>query len=1096
MENSNQSQTLHRALLALEKMEAKLKAVEASQREPIAILGIGCRFPGGATDAESFWQLLRDGVDTVTEIPDERWDIEAHYDPDPDTPGKMYTRKGAFLQDIDQFDPQFFGIMPKEAHAMDPQQRLLIETTWEALENAAIAPDSLTGSRTGVFVGILGTDYASLQTANDGINDIGPYYGSGIAHSIASGRISYLLGLQGPSISIDTACSSSLVAIHQACLSLRSRETNLALAGGVNLILTPDATIALSKNRMMAADGHCKTFDASADGYVRGEGCGMVVLKRLSDALADGDSILAVIRGSAVNQDGASSGLTAPNGPAQEAVIREAMANAGIDPLDVTYVETHGTGTSLGDPIEVQALAASLCQGRAFSHPLLIGSVKTNVGHLETAAGMAGLVKIIMALKHKAIPPHLHLKQPNPFIPWAQLPISVPTKLTPWVSPEATLVAGLSSFGFSGTNVHLVISAPPQPEPKSNDNTIDRLSHILTLSAKSESALPALAERMADFLSKEPNIELADVAHTANTGRAKFAHRLALRADTVEDAVAKLRAFAAGGEANGLVSGRITPNKRFRIAFLFTGQGSQYTGMGRQLYETQPIFRDAMDQCASLALPHLQQPLLEVIFAKDNSGTISPLDQTAYTQVALFAIEYSLARLWRSWGIEPFAVMGHSVGEYVAACIAGVFALEDAIRLVAERGRLMQSLPAGGRMSAVSADEAHIREAIIPYRDRVSIAAVNGPANIVISGDGKAIDSICASLQAEKIKTRSLNVSHAFHSPLVEPILEEFESIASSIQYSQPQLRLISNLTGTLAMGETVTNAAYWRDHIRRPVQFASGIETLLELKVDVFLEIGPTPTLLGMTSHITGADEKVSVPTLRRDREDWNQIIESLGNLFVQGIQINWKAFDQPYERRYVELPTYPFQRQRYWIAPKKRRTSLGRDEATHPLLGRKVASPLKTFQFESYLDRESFPFIRDHQVRGTSVLPMTAFLEMALAAANVIMGQLNSNCAMLASTSRFYWNTRASASFMSFWNSIRMQKHLLRSIAGKKTKRHRTGYCMHQAGSNDVKVKKYPIPLNWKRSRRGVSKKFHPCSIIKKWHSAVTLLDRRCRE
>jgi acyl transferase domain-containing protein/NADPH:quinone reductase-like Zn-dependent oxidoreductase/short-subunit dehydrogenase/SAM-dependent methyltransferase len=988
MDNSNQSQTLHRALLALEKMEARLKAVEASQREPIAILGVGCRFPGGAFDAESFWQLLRDGVDTVTEVPVDRWDIDRYFDPDPDVPGKMYTRKGAFLEDIDRFDPQFFGIMPKEAHAMDPQQRLLIETTWEALENAGIAPDSLTGSRTGVFVGILGTDYASLQTSNGGINEVGPYYGSGVAHSIASGRISYLLGLQGPSMSIDTACSSSLVAIHQACLSLRSKEINLAVAGGVNLILTPDATIALSKNRMMAADGHCKTFDASANGYVRGEGCGIIVMKRLSDALADGNSILAVIRGTAINQDGASSGLTAPNGPQQEAVIREALSNGGIDPLDVTYVETHGTGTSLGDPIEVQALAASLCKSRPANQPLLIGSVKTNVGHLETAAGMAGLVKIIMAIKHKAIPPHLHLKRPNPFIPWAQLPISVPTKLTPWVSPKAPLVAGLSSFGFSGTNAHLIITAPPERASKSVHGTSERPGHILTLSAKSESALTALSERMAVFLSRNPTIDLANVAHTLNTGRATFAHRLALRADTVEEAAARFRAFAAGTDPAGLVSGHVLPNKRFRVAFLFTGQGSQYLGMGRQLYETQPLFRTALDQCASLIQAYLPHPLLEMIFADEGSEHASLLDQTAYTQVALFSIEYSLATLWRSWGIEPFAVMGHSVGEYVAACLAGVFQLEDAVRLVAERGRLMQSLPPGGRMSAVQAEEARICETIRPFRDKVSIAAINGPTNIVISGDGKAIESICASLEADRIKTRSLNVSHAFHSPLVEPILSEFENVASSIQYNQPQLRLISNLTGTLAMGETVTKASYWRDHIRQPVQFARGVKSLLELNVDVLLEVGPTPTLLGMTSHIAGADEKLSIPTLRRDREEWSQILESLGNLFTQGIRVNWEGFDQPYKRQDVELPTYPFRRQRYWIVPKPLHNSGRTAEYVHPLLGRTLTSPLKFIQFESYLDRESFSFIRDHQLRGTSILPMTAYLEMALAAGKSAFG------------------------------------------------------------------------------------------------------------
>ncbi len=983
MENKNQTAPLpplNRALLAIEKLEARIKSMENAQREPIAIIGLGCRFPGGANDAESFWQLLRDGVDTVTEVPADRWDIDAYYDADPEAPGKMYTRKGAFLEGVDQFDPQFFGIMPKEAHAMDPQQRLLLETTWEALENAGIPTDSLAGTRTGVYVGILGTDYATIQTSNDGINEVGPYYGSGVAHSIASGRISYLLGLQGPSMSIDTACSSSLVAIHQACLSLRTKETNLALAGGVNLILTPDASIALSKNKMMAADGHCKTFDASADGYVRGEGCGVIVLKRLSDAVADGDNILAVIRGSAVNQDGASSGLTAPNGPSQEAVIRDAVANAGIQPQDITYVETHGTGTSLGDPIEVQALASALGKGRDAKHPLLIGSVKTNVGHLETAAGVVGLVKLIMSLRHKAIPPHLHLKQPNPFIPWAQLPVSVPTTLTPW--PEsALLIAGLSSFGFSGTNVHIVVSAPPEKEPKKVE--FERPSHILTLSAKSESALQALSERVAS----QSNQDFANAAFTFNTGRAKYSHRLALWADSAEDATRKLQTFATGEETNGLVYGHLAQNKKPKIAFLFTGQGAQYVGMGRTLHDSQPVFRAALDECASLLRPYLTQPLLDVIFAETDSEQAKLLDQTAYTQTALFAIEYSLAKLWQSWGVEPFAVTGHSVGEYVAACIAGVFSLEDGIKLIAERGRLMQSLPSGGKMSAIFAEEEQVREAIQPYSDRVSIAAMNGTTNIVISGNGEAVDAICASLEAKGIKTRSLNVSHAFHSPLVEPILNEFEKAAATLTYKQPQLRLISNLTGQLAMGDVVTNAKYWRDHIRRPVQFVQGIESLLTLNVDILIEVGPSPTLLSMIQRIPSTEGKLAVHTLRQGRDDWAQILESLGRLFVGGVQVNWKGFDAPYARQRLELPTYPFQRQRYWSAPKSRRSPY-REENVHPLLGRKLSSPLKVIQFESVLDRESFSFIRDHQVRGTSILPMTAYLELAQAAAKLNLG------------------------------------------------------------------------------------------------------------
>ncbi|HEV2129938.1 MAG TPA: type I polyketide synthase, partial [Longimicrobiaceae bacterium] len=670
----SQPNALRRALAALEQMQARLDAAEAQRREPIAIVGIGCRFPGGASDPAAFWRLLREGRDAVTEVPPERWDIDAFYDADPDAPGKMASRWGAFLDGVDRFDPQLFGITPREAAGMDPQQRLLLEVGWEALENSGIAPDRLSGSRTGVFVGVVNSDYGQLSREHDGLDQFGPYYASGSAHSIVSGRLSYLLGLHGPSISLDTACSSSLVAVHLAVQSLRAGECQMALAGGVNVILVPDSTIAISKYRMLSPDGRCKTFDAAADGFARGEGCGVVVLKRLSDALADGDRVLAVIRGSAVNQDGASSGLTAPHGPAQEAVVREALASGGVTPGEVTYVEAHGTGTSLGDPIEVQALATVLGPGRAAERPVLIGSVKTNLGHLESAAGIAGLIKLVLCLQHRQIPPHLHLHTPNPLIPWERLPVAVPQQLTPWPA-EAPLVGAVSGFGFSGTNAHVVLAAAPEAERPPGERR--RPAHLLTLSAQSGDALLELAASVAKRLRAGPELALGDVAHTANAGRAQLPHRLALRAVEVTEARSQLERFLVGEEHAGLTRGRVPPGDPPRVAFLFPGQGSQYVQMGRQLYESEPRFRQTLEQCEQILRPLLERPLLSVLYPEpgEEADAARLLAQTRYTQPALFALEYALCELWRSWGIEPAAVLGHSVGEYVAACVAGVFSL-------------------------------------------------------------------------------------------------------------------------------------------------------------------------------------------------------------------------------------------------------------------------------------------------------------------------------------------------------------------------------------------------------------------------------------
>jgi len=898
------------ALLA-DELQQRVQELEGAARQPVAIVGIGCRLPGrdGPCDsAEQFWAQLREGVDAVREVPAERWAIDDWYDPDPDAPGKMNTRFGGFLGPVDGFDPQlfdahFFGISPREALGMDPQQRLLLEVAWEALEHAGINPERVAGSRTGVFVGLSAGDYWQLLRQG-GVETYDAYTASGIAHSIAAGRLSYVLGARGPSVAIDTACSSSLVAIHQAVHSLRRGECDQALAGGVNLVLSPEITVALSRSHMMAPDGRCKAFDARADGFVRGEGCGLLVLKRLADAQADGDTVIAVIRGSAANQDGRSNGMTAPNGPAQEEVLREALADARVLPAEVDVVEAHGTGTSLGDPIEVQALGRVMGEGRPADAPLLLGSVKANIGHLEAAAGVAAVIKMAMALKHGQVAGQLHLQAPNPYIPWDELPLRVPTAPADWPAPArpgAPRIGGVSSFGFSGTNVHLVMAQAPAVESAAR---ADRGVQLLTLSARQPAALRELAQHHLARL--DDGAPLADIAFSANTGRARWPHRLALCAATPAEARERLSAWLSGDEVPGLASGT-APARAPRLAFLFTGQGAQSTGMARGLYDGEPVFRAALDRCAAL-LP-LPVPLQEVLF-RDGA----PIDDTAYTQPALFAVEYALATLWMSWGVQPQAVTGHSVGEVVAACIAGVFSLEDAATLIAARGRLMGALPRNGAMLSVQAGEATLAELLAPWRREVSVAAVNGPEQVVISGLAMAVDAISTQLQARGIPVTRLKVSHAFHSPLMAPMLDDFEAVLRTLRYEAPRIDLVSNVTGRV-IGAEIANAAYWREHVMAAVRFAPAMQVLADRGCELFVEIGPHPTLLGLGRGCLPG-HGVWLPSLRRGRDDTAQMLESLALLHVHGVEVDLAGFEAGRGQRRVPLPTYPFQRERYWPA------------------------------------------------------------------------------------------------------------------------------------------------------------------------------------
>ena len=903
---------LQQSFLLINKLEAKVVALESEQQKPIAIIGIGCRFPGGADNPEAFWQLLQEQRETVGPIPADRWDAAQYYDADPDKPGKMYVQNGSFLNRVDGFDPGFFGISPREAVSLDPQQRLLLEVVWETLEHAGIAASGLKGSRTGLFVGVGQHDYLQLQLNAHQAKGIDAYFGTGGGTCFASGRLSYCLGFNGPSISIDTACSSSLVAIHLACQSLRCGESDLALTGGVQLILSPEINVFLSRSKALAPDGRCKTFDAAADGFGRGEGCGMVALKRLSDAERDGDSILAVILGSSVNHDGATSGLTVPNGLAQQALIRNVMQHAGIDAKQVDYIEAHGTGTELGDPLEVEALA-EVFKERSADKPLLIGSVKTNIGHLEAASGVAGLIKTVLALQQGEIPAHLNFKRPSPHIDWARIPLQVTAQRQAWpVTGNKPRIAGISAFGLSGTNAHvLVAEAPPakviQPEKTAGQRPVS----VLALSAKSPSALLALTERYRHFIADNPDLDWADVCFSANTGRCHFKYRLALMAATISEAGEKLAAFTVP-ETGGVIQPK--------IAFLFTGQGSQTLEMGLELYRTQALFRNILDQCDAV-LHSFGIELLDILYS---STDIDKLQQTGYAQPALFALEYALARLWMAWGTKPAAVIGHSLGEYVAACIAGVFGLEDGLKLVAERGRLMQALPANGKMLAVRADEARVNLALAPYAGAVVIAAYNAPRALVISGTSEAVDRLNEQFQQQGVATQYLPVSHAFHSPLMAPMLAEFKRCAETVTYALPQIPVLSNLDG-LPANAAIASADYWLQHTLAPVRFSGTVETLCRQNYNTFIEIGAKPLLSGLLALAWPDSAKTyhALPSLRPGESDWQILLHGVAHLYQQGAAIDWAAFDKDYPRQRIVVPTYPFQRKRYWVEATAERPS-----------------------------------------------------------------------------------------------------------------------------------------------------------------------------
>ena len=968
------------ALVRINELESELETIEAQKNEPIAIIGMGCRLPGAVVDSESLWNLLANGESGICEVPAERWDINALYDADISAPGKMNTRYGGFIQNVADFDPEFFGISPREAASMDPQQRLLLEVTWEALENANIDPRKLYGKSAGVFIGIIAYDYGQRLLGINGLEKIDAYSGTGSSLGVAAGRLSYILGLTGPSLSLDTACSSSLVSIHLACESLRRRECNLAITGGVNLMLEPGLSVNFSKAHMLSPDGQCKTFDASADGYVRGEGCGIVVLKRLSDAIKDHDPILALIRGSAVNQDGASGGLTVPSGPSQSSVIRQALQNAKLEPNDVGYIEAHGTGTSLGDPIELGSMSDVFSHGRDQMDPLWIGSIKTNIGHLEAAAGIAGIMKLILALQHEEIPPHLNCHSPTTRFPWNERPIRVAQTSRPWVRSDKPRIAGISSFGFSGTNAHILLEEAPLVHAQNNlkDKTESTSTHILNLSAQTEQALSQIAKAYSSLLKSSPNIDLYQICANVSASRAHLKHRLSILGHSPVEMAENLDQFLSAELNQSILQSSLIEASVLDTAFLFTGQGSQYPKMGMALYDSHAEFKKWIDHCASLLEKHCDIALTDLLFKSDSSV----LNQSKYTQPALFCLEYALAKFWQSLGVQPHLLAGHSLGEYVAACIAGVFSLEDAIGMVAKRAALMQALPKDGSMAAVSLSHQKLLVHIQPYAKDVAIAAINADERCVISGKKESIDLILKNLEAENIGFSMLPVSHAFHSPLMQPMIAAYGEYLDTITFNEPRIPVISNLTGQLA-DESIRTKEYWLQHILEPVQFAKTAKTLKEYRIGICIEVGPSPVLCSLARETL--PNALLLPSLKQNQPDRWQFLQSLGKLHTHHYPINWEEIYPRSSLDHLDLPNYPFQRERYWIErnPAHQRHTK-QTESTHSLLGTPIqfpGLPANQKRFTQCLDT-GLAYLTEHRVFNQPILPATAYIELAIAA------------------------------------------------------------------------------------------------------------------
>ena len=949
-------------------------------RDPIAIIGIGCRFPGKANSPEGFWKLMLNGVDAVTEIPADRWDIHTYYHPNPIQPGKIYTREGAFLEHVDQFDAGFFRISPREASRIDPQQRLLLEVAWEALEDAGQVVQRLVGSKTGVFVGVCSNEYDTLQKRDP--FSITSYTNTGGAPSITANRISHALDFHGPSLAVDTACSSSLVAVHLACQSLWQGESTLALAGGVSIILGPENSVGFCKASMLSQKGRCSSFDAQADGFVRGEGAGIVVLKPLSKAIADGDPIYALILATAVNQDGRTSGISLPNRLAQENLLREVYEKAGISPQQVQYVEAHGTGTPVGDPIECNALGSVLGANRSPGNYLRIGSVKTNIGHLEGASGIAGLMKVALSLKHRELLANLHFQKPNPEIPFDKLHLQVQQKAELWPNDAAPAIAGVNSFGFGGTNAHAVLQEFVQ-QPKVVQQFPSYWARLLPLSARSPEALKSLVQAYLEMLSANPSMSMQDLCYTASVRRDHHAHRLALVGHSREQLIERFKAFLAGESHTGTSSGYTQTSQIPKIVFVFSGNGPQWWAMGRQLLEQEPIFDEMVQTCDRLLRQYANWSLLEELKADESS---TRMDRTDIAQPALFAIQVALVALWRSWGIEPNATIGHSVGEVAAAYAAGVLSLEDAIRVIFHRSRAQELTVGKGKMAAVGLSLEEAMHAIAGYEGRLSVASINSPKSVTLTGDTDALEQIVQLLEQKQVFCRYLRLNYAFHSYHMESIRKDLLESLQGLQPRVASIHFVSTVTGQYVVGSEL-GAEYWWDNVRQPVQFSLGMEQLIRNGYSIFLEIGPHPVVSSYISECLRSLGKQGtiLPSLRRKEDERAIMLSSLGSFYTYGYPLDWnKLYVEG--GRCIQLPSYPWQRERHWHEPEVRGQNL-QGKQIHPLLGFRLESAHPSW--ESRLDKQLLPYLEDHQVQDAVVFPASGYIEMGLAAATELFGE-----------------------------------------------------------------------------------------------------------